>query len=53
MINSSRVVGKVEVSETATDLVEHIAKTFSELAAKAIKGTQTSQVGVSPDHHFA
>jgi 6-phosphogluconolactonase len=37
MINSSRVVGKLEVSETAKDLVEHIAKTFSDLAHEACK----------------
>ncbi|MBS1957213.1 MAG: 6-phosphogluconolactonase [Cyanobacteria bacterium SZAS-4] len=47
MINSSRIVGKVEVSETATDLVEHIAKTFSELAAKAIKENGRFIVSVS------
>ncbi|CAN5190263.1 6-phosphogluconolactonase [soil metagenome] len=47
MINSSRVVGKVEVSETATELVEHIAKKFSELAAKAIKENGRFIVSVS------
>lgn len=35
-INSSRVLGKLEISETSADLVEHIAKTFSDLAQKAI-----------------
>lgn len=37
MINSSRVVGELKVSDTEKDLVEAIAKTFADMAEKAIK----------------
>jgi 6-phosphogluconolactonase len=37
MINSSRVIGKLNISETAEQLVEKIAQTFSDLAHAAIK----------------
>jgi 6-phosphogluconolactonase len=47
MLNSSRIIGKLEVSQTPQELVEHIAKTFSELAAKAIKEKGRFIVSVS------
>ncbi len=37
MINSSKVIGKLNISETTKELVEKIAQTFSDLAHAAIK----------------
>lgn len=47
MLNSSRLLGKLEVSENSAELVEHIAKTFSGLAAQAIKENGRFIVSVS------